>query len=183
MTHRRDAAPPGEKQEEGLVARYRYLAVPFGIGLVLVAVAVAWILYIQRGAHIELRGSILKVRTAPLDENSSILIVDFRFANPADYAFIVRNVYVSIEDARGTAIEGAPVSEVDAKRLFQYYPLLGQKFNPSLLSRDRIPPHQTEDRMIAVRFEIPDPRLEARRKLTVRIEDVDGPVSELVQEK
>ena len=55
----------------------RFLAA-FGIGLVCIAVAVAGILYMQRGAHLELPAKILKVRTAPLDENSSVVVIDFR---------------------------------------------------------------------------------------------------------
>ena len=42
----------------------------FGIGLVVILIAVGAILYIQRGAHIELKGAVLKVRTLAMDENS-----------------------------------------------------------------------------------------------------------------
>ena len=71
--------------------------------------------------------------------------------------------------------------EVDAKRIFEYYPILGQKYNASLITRDRIPGRTTEDRMIVARFEIPVAALDARKNLKVRIEDVDGPVSELAE--
>jgi hypothetical protein len=153
----------------------------FGIGLVVILIAVAAILYIQRGAHIELKGAVLKVRTLAMDENSSVAVVDFRFANPSDYPFVVRSVDVSVTGADGQNYESMPVSEVDAKRLFQYYPILGQKFNDSLLPRDKIPPRHSEDRMIVARFEVPVARLDARKNLKIRIEDVDGPVSELAE--
>ena len=152
-----------------------------GIGLALILVAIGVIFYLQRGAHIELKGSILKVRTQALDENSSVAVVDFRFVNPSDYSFVVRTVTVSVTDGNGRSSDGAEVSEVDAKRLFQYYPLLGQKYNDSLLMRDKIPAHQSQDRMVAARFEIPVQQLDARKRLSIRIEDVDGPVSELVE--
>src|SRR5881628_2982803 len=148
-------------------------------GLLVVAVGVGGMLYMQRGAHIDLKGSILKVRTQAMDENSSVAVVDFRFVNPANYPFVVRQVDVSIVDNNGTTLEGAAVSEPDARRLFQYYPLLGQKYNDSLMMRDKIPARQSMDRMIAARFEVPQSTLEGRRKLTVRIADVDGPVAEL----
>ncbi|HTQ56615.1 MAG TPA: hypothetical protein VMI94_19245 [Bryobacteraceae bacterium] len=153
----------------------------FGIGLVAIAAAVAGILYMQRGAHVELKGSILKVRTMGQEDNSSLAVVDFRFVNPSDYPFVVRTVDVSVTGADGQNHEGTPVSEVDAKRIFEYYPVLGQKFNPSLLTRDRIPGRQSLDRMIVARFEMPVAQLDARKNLKVRIEDVDGPVSELVE--
>ena len=51
-------------------------AAAFGIGLVVIAIAIGGIFYMQRGDRIELPGKIIKVRTAPLDEESSIAIVD-----------------------------------------------------------------------------------------------------------
>jgi hypothetical protein len=154
--------------------------IAFGIGVAAVAVIVAGTLYMQRGAHIELTGSVLKVRTAAMDEYSSVAVVDFRFTNPADYAFVVRKVEVSILGADGNTYPGFPVSETDVNRLFEYYKTLGQKFNDSLMAREKIKPRSTEDRMIVVRFEAPERIIESRKQLTVRIEDVDGPVSELV---
>src|SRR6266542_2435254 len=145
----------------------KQLGIAFGIGAAVIAIAVIWIFYIQRGAHIELKGKVLKVRTQSLDENSSVAIVDFRFLNPADYPFVVRSVEISIAGKDGQSLPGQVVSEVDAKRLFEAFPVLGQKFNTSLLMRDKIAPHASEDRMIAARFEIPQQDLDARRNLTV----------------
>ncbi len=126
-----------------------------GIGLVVVICAVAFIFYIQRGAHIELKGSVLKVRTQAMDESSSVAVVDFRFVNPSNYPFVVQEVNVSIVDKDGKTVDGMAVSELDARRLFQYYPVLGQKYNDSLLIRDKIPGRASMDRMIVARFEIP----------------------------
>ena len=139
------------------------------------------ILYLQRGAHVELKGAILKVRTMGMDDNSSLAVIDFRFANPSNYPFVVRSVDVSATGAGGENYSSTPVPEVDAKRIFDYYPVLGPKFNTSLISRDKIPGQHSEDRMIVARFEIPVAKLDARKNLKIRIEDVDGPVSELVE--
>lgn len=153
----------------------------FGVGLVVILIAVGVILYLQRGSHVELKGAILKVRTLALDENSSIAVVDFRFANSSDFPFVVRTVDVTAVGPQGQNYSSMPVSEVDAKRIFEFYPVLGQKFNESLLTRDKIPPRHSEDRMMVARFELPVAQLEGRRNLKIRIEDVDGPVSELVE--
>lgn len=150
-----------------------------GIAVVVVAAIVGGVFYMQRGAHVELQGRILKVRTAPLDENSSVAVLDFRFTNIADYPFTVRDVTVALEDSSGKLIQGTPIAETDAQRLFQGLPLLGEKYNASLIVRDKIPGHSSADRMIAARFDIPEPQLEKRRQLSIRIEDVDGPVSEI----
>src|SRR5690242_19598743 len=118
----------------------------------------------QRGAHIDLKGAVLKVRTQAMDENSSVAVADFRFVNPSNYPFVVRQVDVSVIDKDGKILEGSPVSELDARRLFQYYPVLGQKFNDSLVMRDKIPARQSMDRMPVARLEAPQAVLESRRK-------------------
>jgi hypothetical protein len=152
---------------------------PLLVGLAAAAAMVFGIFYVQRDAHVELKGGILKVRTQGMDETSSVVVIDFRFVNPSAYPFIVRKVDVYAVTKDGSTLEGQPVAEADAKRLFQYFPLLGQKFNDTLLMRDRIDGRQSQDRMIAARFEKPVKELEQRQQLVVRIEDVDGPVSEL----
>lgn len=154
-----------------------------GVGLVAVAIGVAWMFYMQRGAHIEPAGKILKVRSLALDENSSVAIVDFRVVNSADYAVVVREVVVTMDARDGSSVEGQTVSESDARRLFQYYPILGQKYNDSLIIRDRIAPHATLDRMIAARFELPVAKLDARKRLRLRVVDIDGPSGELIETK
>jgi hypothetical protein len=116
-----------------------------------------------------------------MDDNSSVAILDFRFVNPSNYGFVVREVKVSLEDKQGRTLDGAVVSEMDAKRLFQYYPMLGQKYNETLLLRTKIGPRQAMDRMVAARFEIPEKLLQDRKQLRIRVEDVDGPVSEIVE--
>lgn len=150
-------------------------------GLIAIAVAVAGIFYLQRGAHIRLDGAILKVRTLPADERSSVVIIDFRFVNPADYPFIVRRVDVSVEDRHGNVWEGSTISDVDAQRLFEYYPILGQRYNESLVMRTRIEPRQSMDRMLAARFEIPEAELEARHGLRIQVAEVDGAYTEIVE--
>jgi hypothetical protein len=152
-------------------------------GLLVVAAGIGGVFYMQRGAHVELKGGVLKVRTQAMDEKSSVAVIDFRFVNPSNYPFVVKEVTVSIVDKDGKTLEGQPVSELDARRLFQYYPQLGQKYNDSLMMRDKIMGRQSMDRMIATRFEETEATLESRKKLTVRIVDVDGPVAELQESK
>src|ERR1043166_6546022 len=128
----------------------RTFATTFAVGIALVAIAVTGILYMQRGARIGLMGQVLKVRTASLDANSAIAVIDFRFANPSNVKFVVRNVYVFMEEDDGKQYQGQVASEGDAKRLFDAVPLLGQKFNETLIIRDQVAPHSTADRMVAV---------------------------------
>jgi hypothetical protein len=86
-------------------------------------------------------------------------------------------------DANGKEIEGSTVSEPDAKRLFDAIPLLGPKYNSSLIIGEKVPAHQTIDRMSSARFEVPDSVLEARKNLILRIEEVDGRATAEFKEK
>ena len=143
-------------------------------GIVVVVIAVAMIFRTQAGAHIELTGKILKVRTAPIDETSSVAAADFRVTDPADYPFMAKSVTLTLIDAAGKRIEGTPISEPDAKRIFEAIPLLGPKYNASMIINERVAPHATVDRMTSARFEVPDATLQARKNLILRIEEVDG---------
>ena len=154
-------------------------AIAFGIGLACIAAAVFAIFFIQRGAHMELPGKVLKVRTAALDDNSSVAVLDFRVTNPSDVLFVVRTVSVEMEDTEGKSYLGQVAADTDAKKLFEAIPLLGQKYNDTLLMRDKIPAHTSQDRMVAARFEAPAEKLEARKRFVIRIEEVDGKEFEL----
>jgi len=152
------------------------------LGLLVAAALVAAVLYLNRGAHVVVKGSVQKVRTQAMDERSVVVVADFRFVNPSDYPLIVRDAKLMLEDAQGRRVEGMMVGEVDAERLFRYYPLLGPKYNRSLIARDRVEPREQMDRMIAARFELPEGAVRSCRRLIIRVEDVDGAVSEITAE-
>jgi len=150
-------------------------------GLAAVAVMVGFMLWWTRGAHMVLEGSIQKVRVQAMDDNSAVVIVDFRFVNPSDHRFVVRSVDVLLQDGEGKERTGMAVSDPDAARLFEYFKLLGPKYNDSFRIRDQVASRQSLDRMVAARFEMSQAKLEARRGLRIRVEEVDGAVSELVE--
>jgi hypothetical protein len=154
------------------------------LGLAVVALIVGGGLFLNRGSHVVLRGEIKKVRTHAVDDKSSVAIVDFRFVNPASYPLMVRSVDLTMEGPAGAApVSGAVVADMDARRLFEALPELGPKFNDSLKIRDRVAPKASDDRMVAARFEVPVADLERRVRFRLRVEDVDGAVSELLETK
>ena len=151
------------------------------LGLAAVGLLVGILLFSNRGAHVELKGSILKVRTHASDESNSIAIVDFRFVNPSGYPFMVRNVTVFVEDKQGNSSEGQTISDMDVKRVFDYYKELGPKYNEGLMPRARVNSKQSMDRMIAASFPMTQEKLEQRKRIKLVVEEVDGPVSEIVE--
>lgn len=151
------------------------------LGLAVAAAILGMFLFANRGSHIEIKGEILKVRTHSAEESACVAILDFRFVNPARYPFQVRSIDVTAELADGKKAEGMVIADSDAKRYLQNYPAMGQKYNDSLVIRERIAPKQSLDKMVMARFEVPESALQARRGLRIRVEEVDGAVSELVE--
>jgi hypothetical protein len=149
-----------------------------GIGLVALTIAVVIILAGNKGAHLQLEGKIMKVRTGGLGDGNSIAVMDFRVNNPSDVPFVVREVDISLEKANGEMTEGVTVSKADLKQLFQYNRFLGDQYNDGLGMRDTIAPHSTVDRMVAAHFEVGEDDLEKAKAVHVSIQDVDGPLWE-----
>jgi hypothetical protein len=156
----------------------KQFAIFFGIGVVVIAIAVALILSSTKGSHLVLNGKVLKVRTGALSEDDSIAVMDLRMENPSNLAFVVRQVEVTLEKKDGSMADGLVVSKGDLKQLFQYNRFLGDQYNDSLTIKDQIAPHATVDRMLAARFEVKKDDLEAAKAIHVSIQDMDGPLFE-----
>ncbi len=149
------------------------------VGLACVALAVVGILFVQRGAHLDLPGQILKVRTAPIDDGTTVAVIDFRVSNTSDYPAVVRTVTVYDEAPDGSRTDGRTIDDPSAKRVIDALPILGQKYNASLVIQDQIPGHATWDRMIAATFKATNDQLQKRARFIVAIEEIDGKVFEI----
>jgi hypothetical protein len=147
------------------------------VGVVVIALSVWGILYSHRGAHLELHGKILKIRTGKLSDQDSIAVLDFRVQNISDVPFVVRVVEVTVDKPDGTPQESVIISKMDMHQLFEFNRFLGDQYNDSLSLKDKIAPHETVDRMVAAHFDIPSKELESKT-IHLSIQDVDGPLWE-----
>jgi hypothetical protein len=153
----------------------------FGVGVVVVVVAVITILSANKGSHLELKGKILKIRTGALSDQDSIAVLDFRVENPSNVPFVVRQVEVTLEKKDGGTAEGITVAKGDLKQLFRYNRFLGDQYNEALTIKDTVPPHGTVDRMVAARFDVTNKDLEASKAIHLSVQDLDGPLWETSQ--
>ena len=115
------------------------------------------------------------------DRDNTIAVIDFRVTNPSNGQFVVKNIDVFLDTKDGKQLDSANFAETDSKRMFDYYKVLGKKYNATLLTRDKIEPGQTVDRMIAVRFTVPDAQVGNRKDVRLVIEDLDGLKSQVVE--
>jgi hypothetical protein len=152
-------------------------------GLAVVGVALGFLLIGTKGNHLELTGTILKVRVMPLSPVASLVIVDFRVNNPSDVPFVMKDASLTLEPAEGATLDGMGVAKSDIENVFKYNPILGPKFNDVLGIKDKIAPHQRLDRMAGARFEIPEAQAEDRKAIHLHIEDLDGVTADLVEKK
>jgi hypothetical protein len=152
-------------------------------GLAIVGAALGFLLIGTKGNHLELHGTILKVRVLPLSPVASLVVVDFRVNNPSDVPFVMKGASLTLEPATGATLDGMTVSKPDVENVFKYNPILGPKFNDVLGIKDRIEPHQHMDRMVGARFEIPDVQAEDRKAIHLHIEELDGVTADLVEKK
>jgi hypothetical protein len=156
----------------------KQLLIFVGLGVVVVGAAVFVAVNGNKGAHLQLQGKILKVRTGALDGANSIAVLDFRVENPSDVPFVVGNVEVSLEKKSGEMVDGVTVSKSDLKQLFQYNRFLGDQYNDGLGLKDTIAPHATLDRMVAGHFEVSNQALDSAKAVHLSLHDVDGPAWE-----
>jgi len=156
----------------------KQLLIFFGVGVLVIGIAIFLVLTSTKGSHLVLNGKVLKIRTGALSDSDSIAVMDLRMENPSNLVFVVRQVEVTLEKKDGSMADGLVVAKGDLKQLFQYNRFLGDQYNDSLTIKDQIPPHATVDRMLAARFEVKKDDLEAAKAIHVSIQDMDGPLFE-----
>lgn len=155
--------------------------ITFGAAAVLIGILI-WIGFAKTaGNHLAPTGTIGKVRTIKAADDLTYMVIDFNARNDSDVDMIVHSIEGEIATADGGALSASPVAAADVKAAFQSYPVLGEQFNPVLKDRDKIPAHQTVDRMVGLRIDAPIATVESRKRVTLRVEDVTGPVLELTK--
>ena len=151
-----------------------------GVGLVVLSLLLGGGVLVNRDQRAMLVGEVKKVRTGKLDEQRSVVVLDFRVTNPSRHPFQVKDLELEVTTG-GKAVAGRFIIEGDAKNVFLGVPELGEKYNPSFASKERVATGATADRMTAFVVDLPLRELEDRTKMVMRIRDADGPMSELTE--
>jgi hypothetical protein len=155
--------------------------IAFGGAVIVIGVLIWFGFANTAGNHLVPKGTIGKVRTVKAADDLTFMVVDFKVTNDSDVDMIVRSVESEVDTKDGEMLNGGSVAEADIKTAFASYPELGEQYNPVLKDRDKIPAHQTVDRMVGLRFTAPIEKVDTRKRLVLRIEDITGPVAELTK--
>ncbi|MGJ5816894.1 hypothetical protein [Paludibaculum fermentans] len=148
------------------------------LGLMAVLVFAGVAVLLNHGSQARLEGSILKVRIVPTDDNACLAVVDFRVKNPSSTMFQVKQLRIVATLADGSEVEGQTVPQVDLDRVLEYHKVAGTRYTPVLKERDRVNGGVEEDRTAAAGFTLSEKVFQARKGLTLKIQDADGMASE-----
>lgn len=145
---------------------------------------IVWFTYSEnQSGLVRLQGEVLKVRTYQLDPSATLVFADFRITNPTDSAFTVESLEMELVPKEGEPLEGGVLTKREIDQVFAYQKLSGPQYNDPLIVRDRIEPGETQDRMAVARFDVPESAIDARGGLQVRIHEIDGQASEIVEKR
>jgi hypothetical protein len=145
------------------------------VGALVVAVAVAGILFFQRGAHMELTGP-MSVRILSTDPHTSLAVFDLQIANPSDYDFEVINITATLITAAGE-FPTTTIGRVDAESFFKAMPENGP-FHPTLYTKAIIPGHSNSKYTLLAQYSAPEKLLNDRKNFVVRIQEINGKFAE-----
>jgi hypothetical protein len=155
----------------------------FGIAFgaaVLVIIGLVWSGFIAtQGNHLAPDGFISSVRAQALSDDMVMLVIDFAIMNDSDVEMTARRIDPFITTADGREIHGTVYSASDMEKTPKFYPELGPLIHPVLPLRGKIAPHKRSSFVIGAGFEAPRAVMQNRKKLTLQIEDVTGPVVEM----
>jgi hypothetical protein len=143
------------------------------IGLIAVAVTVGGILYMQRGAHVDLPGMITKVRTVSTGDNDALVLIDLRLTNPSSYPLVVHNTTVVLEKKNGDQFPQQLIARSDSQRLFDAMPGAGP-FHPPLYTDVSIPAGSTGIYTLAAQYSAPERILQDRKRFFVQLDEWGG---------
>jgi hypothetical protein len=155
----------------------------FGIGFAITLVVIAIIVWrigvATKGNHLAPITKVGKVRIQKVDENESIVFLDFSVNNDSDRKLVVRTVEAHLDSPDGSTVDGGVVAARDLANIFKNYPELGEQYNQPFKAWDEVKPHEKIDRMIGVRFDVPDAKIASRKDFDLRLEDISGIVVDL----
>lgn len=153
------------------------------IAVLAVTALVGGILFSTRNNRVDLTGEVLKVRSHQMDADHTIVLLDVRLRNPSTQQFLVKEVEVLVEEPGGKTTPAEIFADADVQRVLDYYPVLGQKYNPGLVRRDKIDAGKSVDRTISMSVPMTDERLGQRSRMQIVIHDSDGPTAKITERK
>jgi hypothetical protein len=141
-------------------------------------VAIAFVVWrigvATKGNHLAPITKVGKVRVQKVDEEESIVFLDFSVNNDSDRKLVVRTVEAHLDSPDGSSTDGNVVAARDLDNIFKNYPALGDQYNPPFKAWDEVKPHERIDRMIGIRFDVPDAKIANRKDFDLRLEDISG---------
>jgi hypothetical protein len=94
--------------------------------------------------------------------------------NQSDRKLVVRTVDGFLNERDGSSVDGNMVAAKDLANIFRNYPALGDQYNAPFKAWDEVKPRERLDRMVGIRFDVPDSKIAERKNFLLRLEDISG---------
>jgi hypothetical protein len=111
--------------------------------------------------------------------NQSLAVLDFTVTNDTAHEIVVRSLQPSFDAQDGSSVDGNMIAARDIDNIFRNYPDLGEQYNPPMKAQDVLPPNGSIDRMVVVRFDVPQDTFAKRKGVVLRLDTNGGIVAEL----
>jgi len=137
----------------------------------------------HQSSLVRLEGSILKIRTYPLNSQSTLVLADFRVTNPTQLPFVVDKLEMFVDRPGGEPVPGDILSRADVNLVFEYQKITGPEYNDPLIISNQIKPGETIDRMSAGKVDVPEAQIDGRLGVRIRIHEFNGQVAEIAEDR
>jgi hypothetical protein len=111
--------------------------------------------------------------------HESLAVLDFTLTNDTSHEIVVRSLQPSLDAKDGSSVDGNMVAARDIDNIFHNYPDLGEQYYPAMKSQDVLPPNESIDREVVVRFDVPQDTFASRKGVVLRVDTIGGIVAEL----
>ena len=155
------------------------------LGLGIVAAYLSLTFTVTKDSHLRLDGKIRNVRIAPLPGSggATLVVLDVRLSNPTKVQFVTGSAFIQIEPDSGKPVKAETMSKPELDSVIPYLPQIGPRLTDLFGPQDKIAPHQSFDRTLGARIELAEDAITSRKGLVLLLEDVDGAVLEIRDEK
>jgi hypothetical protein len=146
--------------------------VPIVIALAGVAIVVAIVAFANR-AKPTATGSIMKVLSAQMEGDNTMVAVDLRFDNATEGKLWIKNISSELTGPDGKKYNDSAAPAVDVDRYLTAFPVLAEGKLEPLKEEMQIPPKGSQSGMVIFSYPIKKADFDSRKSLAVQIDFYD----------
>ncbi len=156
--------------------RAKWTLPPIGIvliGVAIVAVVGALLVFTNRAKPVVGGGGITNVVSVAMQDNTVMVAVELNISNATEKQWYIESIKATVKTDQGEYSDDAAAA-VDSQRYFQAFPALGDAGTQVLKFDQKLAPGQHETGTVIFTFPITKDQFDQRKSLTVTIHPFDN---------